>query len=40
MDPLLVDPKGEKLLGQCEEEDTTPDATDPLTDNQPLHGDG
>ena len=34
-DPPMVDPKGEKLLGQCEEEDATPEATDPVIDNQP-----
>ena len=39
-DPPLVDPKGEKPLGQCEEEDATEEATDPVADNQPPHSEG
>ena len=31
-DPSLVDPKAEMQLGQCEEEDATPEATFPGTD--------
>ena len=33
IDPPLVDPIVEMLLGQCEEEDATPEATIPMTDN-------
>ena len=36
-DLLLVDPKGKKPLGPSEGEDTTPEATDPVTDNQSPH---
>ena len=34
-DPPLVDPKGKKSLGPCEEEDATPEATNLMTDNWP-----
>ena len=33
----LVDPKGENLLEPPEVEDATPEASDPMTDNQPPH---
>ena len=36
-DPPLKDLKGEKLLEPPEEEDATPEATDPGTDNWPPH---
>ena len=39
-DPLLVDIKGEMLLGPSEGEDATTEATDPMTDNWPLHSNG
>ena len=29
----LTDAKGKELIGQCEEEDATLEATDPMTDN-------
>ena len=36
-DLLMVDPKGKKLLELSKGEDATPEATDPMTDNQPPH---
>ena len=39
-DPSLVDQKGEKPLGKCEEEDAILEATYPMTDIQPPHLDG
>ena len=38
--PPLVDQKGEKPLESSEGEDSTPEPTDPMTDNWPPHGDG
>ena len=35
--PPLEGPKGEKLPEPPEEEDATPEASDPGTDNQPPH---
>ena len=35
--PPLEDPKGEKLPMPPEGEDTTPEASDPRTDNLPPH---
>ena len=37
MDPPLVDPIGQKPLGQGEEEDSTLKAADLMTDNWPPH---
>ena len=36
-DPPLIDLKGEKLPGQCEEEDATLEAINHVIDNQPPH---